>query len=316
MAMIATDTIMMSAAAQAWLFNLETRKRKRAKPATLKVFSSFVRKHIEPFLGQHPVESVSNAMLREFVAHLSSQSLSPKTINEILSATKAIVASCVDPETGEALFPRQWNQEFIDAPTIEKQKQPIVTASELERTLNVADNFDRALLGLAAGSGARIGELLALRIGPSEISSCWNPAEATITIKTSMWNGQEQAPKTKNALRTIEITAGLNDFLKTFAGSRTEGFLFGNGTSTADRTVRARLDKHLPGKGFHCLRRFRTTVLRGTGCKEDILRFWLGHGTTGLTDIYSKLSSDAKVRRAEARKCGLGFKLPQPKGSA
>jgi integrase len=302
----------MQSAAEAWLLNLETRKRKPAKAATLQTFRSYLKNHIEPFLGEFAVEWVSNATLREFVAHLSTKNLSPKTINEIVSATKAVISSCVDPETGESLYVRKWNSVFIDAPIIEKQNQPIVSVQDLEDALSVRNEFDRSLWALAAGSGARIGELLALRIGLSDVSSYWNPADATLSIKTSIWAGREQSPKTENSLRTVELDEALNDLLKAFVGSRSGGFLFGNGQQPANvSTMRLHLDKYLPGKGFHSLRRFRVTVLRGAGCKEDLLRYWIGHSSGSITDLYSKLSSDVTFRRAEANRCGLGFKLRQ-----
>src|SRR5258706_5733804 len=132
-----TETLTMRNAAAAWLLNLEHRKRKPAKPATLKTFASVVRSHINPFLGDRTVESVGNAVLREFVAHLSAKNLAPKTITEILGVAKSVVASCVDPATGEALFPRQWNHEFMDVPVVEekKQRRPIVSTAELESAL-------------------------------------------------------------------------------------------------------------------------------------------------------------------------------------
>jgi integrase len=168
------------------------------------------------------------------------------------------------------------------------------------------------LWALAAASGARIGELQALRIGPSDASSSWNSADATLTIKTSVWRGKEQAPKTEAGLRTIEIAAPVNDRLKGFVASRTDGFIFGNGRPADVSTLRARLDKALPSKGFHSFRRYRTTVLRGTRrCPEEIIQYWLGHSNGGsITNRYSKVSEDTALRRRLADEIGIGFKLP------
>jgi integrase len=303
------ETLTVHVAAQAWLVSLQTRKRKSTKAATLQTFRSHC-KRIEPRLGHLAVESVTNATLRDFVAHLTTEKLSPKTINEVLSVLKSIVASVVDPITGDCIYPHTWNSDFIDAPMIGKQNQPIVSTQELERGLSVADEQDRALWALASGSGARIGELLAVRIGRSDVSSCWNPSDATLTIQTSMFAGQEQSPKTKNSLRTIELAEPLNVFLKTFVGSRSSGFLFGNGRSANISALRTHLDKHLPGIGFHAFRRFRVTTLRAARCEAQVEAYWIGHNSgQTMTDKYSKLCLDGLFRRSECQRIGLGFNL-------
>jgi integrase len=273
-----------------------------------------VRSHIDPFLGDRTVESIGNVALRDFVEHLSTQNLAPKTINDILGVAKAVISSCLDPDTGEALYSTKFNHEFIDVPVVEekKQRRPIVSAEELESALIMASGFDRAMLALAAGSGVRIGELLALRVSPSDLSSSWNRDEARLTIKTSMFEGQEQSPKTKHSPRTIELAEPLNNLLKVFAGSRMDGFLFGNGNPTSISTMRDHLDKYLPSRGFHSLRRFRSTTLRKARCHEEITKFWLGHRpVSSVTDLYSRVADDEKFRREECLRIGLGFSLPR-----
>ena len=61
--------------------------------------------------------------------------------------------------------------------------------------------------------------------------------------------------------------------------------------------------------GFHSLRRFRTTRLREVGTPEDILKFWIGHGSKDITDRYSKLASNEALRKEWAEKAGLGFSI-------
>ena len=61
--------------------------------------------------------------------------------------------------------------------------------------------------------------------------------------------------------------------------------------------------------GFHSLRRFRTTHLRMQQCPEDLIRFWLGHGSNSVTDRYSKVAEQREWRKEWAEKVGLGFEL-------
>jgi hypothetical protein len=77
-------------------------------------------------------------------------------------------------------------------------------------------------------------------------------------------------------------------------------------------TATLRLAKHGDrAKGFHSFRRFRITRLREFGCPEDILRFWAGHSSKGITDKYSKLSENVDLRKQWSEKVGLGFDVPK-----
>jgi integrase len=298
--------------------DLEMRKRKPAKVSTLATFRSY-RKWIEP-IAKLQVEQFNNASLRDFVSYLSSNNLSPKTIGEVAGLVKSAIASVVDEHTGDRKFDRTWNSKFIDAPEIKLQRQPIVTAKELEdaikAAMNVGQTRDAVLWALAAGSGARIGELRGLRIGLNETSSYWSPDESALVIRTAFWRGIEQTPKSEAGNRTIEIAGTLNDAVKEFVASRSAKhgeYLFANVATRRPVDVsnlRRALDARLPGKGFHSLRRFRTTSLRSKQVPEDLVRYWVGHSTSSITDRYSKLSSDTIIRRAEADRCGLGFDLP------
>jgi integrase len=296
--------VTIQSAADAWLTNLETRKRRPAKPATLATFRAYVRAHIGPALGQQDVETVGNAQMREFVAHLAAKKLAPKTIMEVSNAVRQIVASIVD-QNGDELFPRKWNSDFIDAPVVEKQNQPSVTSEQIEQAIAKANDADAALYVLLASSGLRIGEALALRIGPSKTSSYFS--DATVTVCTSLWRRREQDPKTISAFRTVELSGPASKRVAEFAKGGS-GFLFGNGLPPSESAFRDRLDK-IGVPGFHAFRRWRTTWLRKNRVQEDLIRFWLGHSEGSVTDGYSKLSEDVDYRHEVAEKVGIGFNL-------
>jgi integrase len=62
--------------------------------------------------------------------------------------------------------------------------------------------------------------------------------------------------------------------------------------------------------GFHAMRRFRATWLRKQRTPEDLIRFWLGHAKSSMTDGYSKLSDDIDYRQEVSEKIGTGFAVP------
>jgi len=294
----------IQSAANAWLHTLETRKRKPAKPATLKTFESYIRAHIVPSIGGQQIDEFGNAQLREFVAHLDEKELSPKTINEIAGTVKQIVASVVN-ENGDELFQKCWNADFIDAPTVEAQHQPCATAEQIEKAIKESDEMNAVLYLLLASSGLRVGEALALKSEPSDSSTCF--VDGAVIVRKSVWRRTEQLPKTAAAIRTIELAAPVAKRIADFMRGRS-GFVFGNGLPPSENTLRDRLaGRGIPG--FHSMRRFRTSWLRKHRVPEDLIRFWLGHADKSITDGYSKLSEDVAFRREWAQRVGLGFNL-------
>ena len=178
--------------------------------------------------------------------------------------------------------------------------------------------MDLLRIRVAAGSGSRIGELRALRIGPSKTSSSWSPVDSSLTIQTSIFRNVEQSPKTDSGHRTVEIAKPLNDLVKDFVTGRCSkpgDFLFANAnTKPMDlTTLREHLDARLPGRGFHSIRRFRVTHLASQNCPPSIRRYWIGHTTSDINERYNHLAENVALRKEWAERAGLGFSLAQPK---
>ena len=85
-----------------------------------------------PFFGDKLLANIHNAAMKEFVNHIAD--LSPATIRDYVNIAKSVVASARDAE-GKVLFPREWDDDFLDAPEIDEQKQPTVDREEMEAIL-------------------------------------------------------------------------------------------------------------------------------------------------------------------------------------
>src|ERR1700674_3203269 len=220
-----TKPVTIKVAADAWLDHLERRKRSPAKPATLATFGSYVSNWIIPQVGGINIAVFGNANMRDFVAFLASRDLAPKTINEISSALKSIVVSVVDPNTGDQLYPRKFNSDFIDLPRVNprEQKTPTVTCEDIERAIRDSTEPYSILYAFLAGTGLRINEALAVRLDdPTGSHSVFDAASSTIHIRTGLWRGREQeSPKTSAVIRSLEVPSELATMLTRFAGNRT-----------------------------------------------------------------------------------------------
>jgi len=136
----------------------------RSKPATVYGWQHCLDRWILPNLGSKLVSEVGNGAFRQFVEILTAARLAPKTIVNVVTVVKFVVASAVDEE-GDQIHPRVWNYEFIQLPLVvkEKQNRPTITEAEISAMLTTLKGRDAVLVALVAGTGLRIGEALAIR---------------------------------------------------------------------------------------------------------------------------------------------------------
>jgi integrase len=288
---------------------IQTRKRHPVKPATLSAYRNAINSWILPSIGQQDLETFSNGALKAFIHKLTVLRKSPATIQQIVTVVKSIVASAVTPE-GDLLYPRIWNNAFLDLPDIGPQKAPTLTQEQLRAALRSEHGVFYAFL---AGTGLRIGEALAVRWGDDGTHTCLDPENAVVRVRTKLWYKQEGTPKTDAGIREVDLDPRLNALLScattTVAG---EPIFNKDGKFLCEGTMRAHL-KSLGICGFHTFRRYRITRLRELGTPEDIVRYWAGHAGGGITDRYSKLAENKELRKQWAVRAGLGFELPEIK---
>ena len=299
-----------------YLHHLQTRNRAPAKPATLALYRSFSKNHVLPTLGDVSLEGFTNGPMKAFAADLVAKKLSAKTVSEICLFVRSVIASAVDSE-GNQLHPRVWNHRFVDLPPVKGQRQPHVAKTLLQKIVRDKKYSprDRVFVATLASTGLRLGEILALRKGPSDPDqSVWDADNCVIRVRKSVWRGQIQEPKTSAAVRDVNLYSGVNEMLKEFTERKAAGeFLFStrNGRPLPERYIRLYILRPMGIEGAHALRRFRVTHLRGAACPDDLTKVWLGHAAgSDITTRYSKLSSDDSLRRNWTENVGVGFELP------
>jgi integrase len=332
-----------------WLRHSMTRKRNPISSATAKGYSSYLIK-LNSMIAEVSLAQVTNKTAKGVVEKLSAEGLSAKTITEIIAVLKYVVASILD-ENGGQVYLHQWNHEFMDLPVIGKQNQPAFLSEQVTGIVGAArerkQEREAVLFALLGGSGMRIGEMLAIKLGPQSDDATTISADCrTIYVRKSVFGQTEQHPKTQAAIREIDLAPELAALIKSYVGDRKKGWLFSSDTGKpllqrnilrdslhpiligrkarqTYRKVNGKMVKHIllpeiqgvTGKkmGFHAFRRFRTTHLRAEGMPEDLVMFWLGHKEKTITDRYSKMKERLELRKEWAERAGLGFKLPGAK---
>jgi integrase len=292
------------AQAAIWIEAVSTRRRKPVKPATISGWQHSLDKWVLPNLGNLLLADVGNAALKSLVEKMFCAGLSPQTIVTHSKVVKMVVAAAVDAE-GEQIYPRKWNHNFIGLPIVDpnKQRRPTVTEAELCEILASAKGRYVVLFALLAGTGLRIGEALGLK--PTDLS----PDCRVLYVQRSIWNGQEQEPKTPAAVREVDIAEPLSRLLREYVVGKS-GYLFAtkSGRALQQRNVRRALHGTRKKVGFHAFRRFRAETLRRAQVPEDLTKMWLGHSKNSVTDYYAGgLSKDLAWRREWCDRVGLGF---------
>lgn len=127
--------------------------------------------------------------------------------------------------------------------------------------------------------------------------------------------------KTDAAYRDIDLFAPIAEYLRSFIDGR-DGLLFKtrNGTPYLHNNLEGRwltprlkaMRFDVPGMGWHALRRYRNTWLRGKRCQEDIKNFWMGHKPKTMSELYSHMDEELELRLTEAEQVGVGFEVPVP----
>ena len=289
--------------AERWICAVAVRRRRPPKPATISNWRYSLDKWILPYIGDKLLLEVSNKALRELVEIMTARGLAAQSIVHHCQVVKMVVASAVNDE-GEQLYPRHWNHDFIGMPIIDPNTQyrPTVTSTEVEEILARVKERYRLLFALLAGTGLRIGEALALK--PTD----FGPDCRVLHVRRSLWNGQEQSPKTANAIRAVDIPEELAQILRTKMPR--DGYVFAASTGKPFQTRNLMRILHGVKKvGMHAFRRYRLTFLRKNGVPKDLERFWMGHAPEDVGDLYSKLKDDASFRGMWCEKVGLGFSL-------
>lgn len=242
---------------------------------------------------------------------------SDKTICEYFKVFAQVIGSAKD-DKAKKLYSRSWDLAYICLPMVcqREQHRPTLEREEVETILSkVKLLIYRTVAALAAGTGIRISELLALEIGKHISSDC---TVISIPQQRGKWGGIESTPKTEAGFRDIDLCPQLAKVVRGHIGDRKSGFLFETETGkmlspgNLWRDGFAAIVREMGQEGvrFHAFRRFREAVLRASECRELLIDYWMGHSNTEMESRYAtQLLENRKFRAEWAEKVGLGFEI-------
>jgi integrase len=258
-----------------------------------------IRLYITPRLGKVKLSKLTPQHVRELHAcMLNEKHLSPTTVNH----THGVLHHALKDAIRMGVIARNVC-EAIEPPRKAKRKMVIYTPEQVRALLKAArgSNYE-ALITVAVTTGARVGELLALRYGAVDFD------KGTITIHSGraevVGGFADTEPKTDAANRTISLTSAtatlLRDHRKKWLEQRLwlgdawqgeiDGYVFPNqvggqlGHATVEHAFRVLLAKEgLPPIRFHDLRHTAASLMLLAGVPIAEVSRILGHSSPHIT---------------------------------
>jgi integrase len=292
------ERLTVSEAGERFVSHIEAQGRKRS---TLQDYRSALRIHLAPFFAGRSLDSVTPRDVELFMASRRAAGKSPKSIRNWLSLLHSIFAHAEK---------RGWARgnpvKHVDKPRAPDTDADVryLDEAELEALLRAVPDdplggVDRVLYLVAAMTGLRQGELLALR---------WRDVDwvaARVRVRRSFVRGEFGAPKSRRATRSVplaeRVAQELERHYQRSAFRADNDLVFGHPQlgSVLDRSKVLKRFKAALRAGevrevrFHDLRHTFGTRMAGAGVAMRTLQEWMGHRDFKTTLIYADYAPSA-----------------------
>jgi integrase len=262
-----------------------------------------------PAFGKLAVGDIDSERVQSFLNRLVGR-VSAKTVRNVWTTLRIMWNSAVAWKyvTGELR---------VELPKGRKLRMRCYTVGEVKRILANTKGADQVFFWLAAETGLRAGELIALRASDVDVENL------SVEISKAIWGRTEHNPKTEAGFRSICISSRLGAAIKEYLAGRADGYLFqtsvGNpwDASTVldrklntllkrleipkidpkllakivgkDRTIdqATRSEKRAASVGLHSFRHTNATAMDSLGIPQQIRKLRLGHSRNSVTENYT-----------------------------
>jgi len=175
----------------------------RVKVRTLVDYQQVIKNHLMPFFGKTYLENITPAQVQNYIAHKSRSGLSPRTVNKTVTLLKTMFKHAI-----------RWGYltddpaRFAEKPREAKKEMEYLTPDEVRRFLEAANPEFYPLFATAVLTGARQGEILALRRSDVDL-------KRRVMFIHRSYHPQYgfSEPKTKSGTRAIVISGELTMIL-------------------------------------------------------------------------------------------------------
>jgi integrase len=291
------------------------------KASTKSTMEGHIRNLLIPAFGKIAVGDVDSERAQSFLNRLVGK-VSAKTIKNVWATLHIMWNSAVAWKyaSGELL---------VELPRARKLRMRCYSVEEVRRMLAASSGAERIFFWLAAETGMRAGEIIALRVSDVDIE------KLSVEVSKAIWGGEEDSPKTEAAYRTIAVSMRLGAALKEFVAEREDGFLFQTSTGKPwdtsnvlgrklngllERLEIPKIDLKLLAKfvgkdrsaeqatlsekraaslGLHSFRHTNATAMDSLGIPQQIRKQRIGHSASSVTENYTHTFTQDERTAAE-----------------
>ncbi len=276
-----------------------------SKPST----QSSVRTHLrllKAVFGTKDMRAIDAGDVQRLIAKLTREGKEPKSIRNVWGTIRLIWDAALAQKFVDATLPKP------KLPKNTKKKPRFFTLEDAARIIVSAVTEQQVCMyWLFAETGIRAGELSGLRIQDVALDR--------ITVEQSVWGGEDQAPKTQNAVRTIAVSPQLAELLwkqigRQNAAGHTRLFSVSTGSPLDMDVERSRrlapllVNLKMPKAGYHAFRHFNVSMMDALRVPLKTIQERIGHALTGsfTLDVYGH-TLDWKANEEAAK--GLGEEI-------
>ncbi len=255
-------------------------------PSTRATAESRMLNHALPYFEDRPLGSVSRTDVQAFVAELQSKGLAPSTIRQCYLLVRGVFSSAVESD----LIARSPCR-GIHLPQADQTEMRFLDQDEISALIDAVDPHYAALVGTAAYTGARFGELAGLHVSRLDLLR----GTLTVAQQLSEVNGEIsiRAPKTAASRRQIALPRELGETLAEYltAHPPVDGYVFTSPSGAPLRRNNFRSRVFLPAvrasvgepMRFHDLRHSHVAALIAQGEHPKVIQTRLGHSSIKIT---------------------------------
>jgi integrase len=271
---------------------VENAQRRGRKPSTCANIESEVRVHIAPFFRAKPIDTITYEDVTDFIAALEHKGLAPKTIRNVIASLSAICNFASSPRRRWAHSnPCSGAELPAVPPTTEIRFLTLEQVDLLIASLPASPfiELDRPLFLVAALTGLRKGELIALRWCDVDF------AARRLRVRRNYTRGAFGTPKSRRSARAVplagEAATALEQLREHSAWSADDDLVFAHpatGEVLSKSNISRRMRVALGAAGlderhrFHDLRHTFGTRAAAAGVPMRTLQEWMGTQRTRL----------------------------------
>ena len=266
------------------------------KPSSVKAAKSHLKTYIRKHLGNVLLHELTPQLQQNFVTLLSHK-VSRKTVLNVLGTLSSMMRTakswgyCTQPVTaGELALP---------ADDIHNQPR-FFSGEEARKIITVASDPWRTMFAIAAMTGLRVGEVVALQKSDLDFE------RRVIHVRRSAWYGRVQTVKSRASAAPVAMADALATLLEEYLATwkeNPEAFLFLNRNGrpyAANKVVEYGLwpvlDKlKLPRAGMHAFRHCHASLLMDVGANPTVTKEQMRHSDARITlGVYGHVIGDSQ----------------------